>query len=119
MDTHEKVAATGPLSEQQLGVWIAQRMEPASPAFHESALWTIDGPLDVDAFMRALRAVAVRQPATRTRFVQERGGAPRQETVAEPRIAFERVAISGSGDAQAAALDAAVRERAGRPFDLR
>ncbi|HEY8244398.1 MAG TPA: amino acid adenylation domain-containing protein [Casimicrobiaceae bacterium] len=118
METHEKAAVTAPLSESQRGVWIAHRLEPASHAFHECALWFVDGPFDVDAFERALRAVAVRQPAMRTRYVQDRGAAPHQEVDAEPRVAFERIAIAGSGEAQKAALDAAVGERTRRPFDL-
>jgi amino acid adenylation domain-containing protein len=120
METHEKaqVAATAPLSEPQRGVWIAQRLDPESPAYHECALWSVDGPFDVDAFERALRAVAVRQPAMRTRYVPGEDGVPRQVVDGDPRVDLERITVPGHGEAQQAALDALVERHARRPFDL-
>ena len=89
--------AWAPLSDSQRTVWVAERLAPGTSVFHESVVWTIDGPLDPDALEAALRAVAVRQPMLRTRFVRAPDGEPRQVVDAEPRVDLERVTLA-SGD---------------------
>ena len=73
----EAIEALAPLSEQQRGVWVARRLDAGPAAYNECSLWLVDGPFDVDAFERALVAVARRQPGLRTRFVSD-ADAPRQ-----------------------------------------
>jgi hypothetical protein len=104
-----------PLSHMQSRAWFLHRLAPASDAYHESRLWHIDGPVDVDALRRALALVAERQAILRTRYVVV-DGEPRQVIGAPSDLALEVVDLAGTEANQA--LDAAVAERMSRPFDL-
>ena len=115
--THDRIA-TAPLSDSQRSVWIAQKLEPDSPGYHECALWRIDGPLDVDALHAAIVAIAMRQPMLRTRFVQRADEGPRQEVDPEPRLDFRRIALDAAPGNEDAALERAALELARQPFDL-
>ncbi|MBK6806134.1 MAG: hypothetical protein IPG84_15470 [Betaproteobacteria bacterium] len=102
-----------PLSHAQARAWFLHRLDPAGAAYHESRLWHIDGELDVDALRTAIVQVARRQSSLRTRFAVV-DGEPRQHVDDEPSIPFEFVDLSGRD----ADLDAEVRARIERPFDL-
>ena len=102
-----------PLSHAQARAWFLHRLDPAGAAYHESRLWHVDGELLLDALRAAIGAVARRQGSLRTRFAVV-DGEPRQHVDDEPSIAFEFVDLSGRD----ADLDAEVRARVERPFDL-
>lgn len=114
---HRASDAPVALSSTQARAWFLHRLDPASDAYHEARLWRIEGPLDVDAFRVALRAVAVRQPMLRTRFLCGNNG-PVQVIDAEPVVVLERVALAGDPAEMERCLESAVREHASRPFDL-
>jgi len=110
-------AATAPLSHCQSRVWFLQRIDPSGAAYHEAALWHIDGPLDIGALRAALVAVAARQPMLRTRFPTV-DGVPCQAVDDVPRAFLECVDLPASGDEAGGRLEAAARECARRPFAL-
>ena len=110
--------ATAPLTDAQRSVWVAQRLDPSSPGYHESVLWRIDGPLDVPALRAAIVAATLRQPVLRTRYVQAPGEPPQQRVDAEPRVEFEHVVLHTTPEAEDDELREAVAARALRPFDL-
>jgi amino acid adenylation domain-containing protein len=62
---------------QQESLWFVQQLDTTSPVYHIGFGSRLRGELDVAALARALRALAVRHEALRTRFV-EQDGLPRQ-----------------------------------------
>lgn len=105
------------LSHTQSRVWFLQHLDPTGAAYNETALWHVDGPLDVGALRSALEAVAVRQPMLRTRFPTIEG-VPCQAVDDVPRTVLDLVDLSAFGaDAQRRLQDAA-RELAMHRFDL-
>src|SRR5262245_42724745 len=65
------------LSAAQLGIWIAQRIDPSSPAYHIGEYIEIHGSIDPIIFERALQKVISETEALRVQFV-ELPGAPKQ-----------------------------------------
>lgn len=105
------------LSHTQSRVWFLQHLDPTGAAYNETALWHVDGPLDVGALRSALEAVAVRQPMLRTRFPTIEG-VPCQVVDDVPSTVLDLVDLSAFGaDAQRRLQDAA-RELAMHRFDL-
>ncbi|MFF5668115.1 amino acid adenylation domain-containing protein [Streptomyces griseofuscus] len=105
-----------PLLAAQLGVWVAQQLEPESLVFHVSQFADIAGPVDADVFECALGRVLVEAEALRVRIV-ERGGEVRQELVSGSDWSLTRVDVSGLADPEGGAR-AWMREEMRRPFDL-
>ncbi|MBJ6999676.1 amino acid adenylation domain-containing protein [Streptomyces sp. CRPSP2-6A1] len=105
-----------PLLAAQLGVWVAQQLEPESLVFHVSQFADIAGPVDADVFECALGRVLVETEALRVRIV-ERGGEVRQELVSGSDWSLTRVDVSGLADPEGGAR-AWMREEMRRPFDL-
>ncbi|MHC0433606.1 amino acid adenylation domain-containing protein [Streptomyces sp. O3] len=66
-----------PLSAAQLGIWYAQRLDPASPVFVQGGYLDVQGPLDTDLFASALTRLVAEDQTTRLRFL-EVDGTPRQ-----------------------------------------
>lgn len=72
-----------PLSFAQQRLWFLQWLLPTSPAYNEAGALHIRGPLDVEVFFRAIRAVAQRHEILRSTF-RTVDGEPEQVVHAEP-----------------------------------
>ncbi len=103
-----------PLSRNQLSLWFLHALEPESPAYNVPAAVRIRGPLGTRALRRALEALAERHPSLRTRFGASHGE-PRQEALAEARLAFAQEDARGWSEGL---LAERLRAEARRPFDL-
>src|ERR1051326_634850 len=68
---------TLPLSGAQHGIWFAQKLNPASPAYNIGEYIEIDGAIDVTLFERALAQVIAEADVLRLR-IEEQSGEPRQ-----------------------------------------
>ncbi|MFB7442506.1 amino acid adenylation domain-containing protein [Streptomyces mirabilis] len=62
-----------PLLAAQMGVWVAQKLEPASLMFNVNQYADIDGSMDVDVFGSALRQVLAETEALRIKIVEQKG----------------------------------------------
>ncbi|MFL6587283.1 MAG: amino acid adenylation domain-containing protein [Luteimonas sp.] len=106
-------AASGtgwPLTEAQAGLWYAQRLAPDNPAFNTAhALW-IDGPLDVDAFVRAANQAADEAPVLALRM-RETGDGPIQWIDAGHVPHLDVVDLSAESAPDDAARAAMTRDR--------
>ncbi|WP_457034050.1 amino acid adenylation domain-containing protein, partial [Kitasatospora sp. P5_F3] len=92
-----------PLSAAQLGIWLAQQLDPRSPVFNIGGYLEIYGAVDEQLFETALRQVIDETEAVRVRF-HERSGQPVQEivsTFAHPVLTT--LDVSGEEDPRAAA----------------
>ncbi|MGW3127932.1 MupA/Atu3671 family FMN-dependent luciferase-like monooxygenase [Streptomyces sp. NPDC001123] len=66
-------AVAAPASPQQRRMWLMDRMDPGRAVHNEPKAVELEGPLDRDALLDALRAVVDRQEALRTAFREEDG----------------------------------------------
>ncbi|WP_019630457.1 amino acid adenylation domain-containing protein [Actinomadura atramentaria] len=57
-----------PLTGAQEGVWFAQRLDPANPAYNTAEYVEVHGPVDAGLFERALRATVAETDALGVRF---------------------------------------------------
>ncbi|MBU4612319.1 amino acid adenylation domain-containing protein [Achromobacter sp. GG226] len=64
-----------PLTEAQLGMWFAQRMDPSNPIFNIGHCTHIEGPLDIPALQRAVDAALREADALAMRVVEHDGTA--------------------------------------------
>lgn len=113
----ERLGVSGdwhPLSHGQEALWFLWKLAPESWAYNIVLPVGVRGELDTGALQRALRQLSDRHPCLRTEFKEE-GGATRQRARARQDVPVELIDVSTLSDAQ---LEAAVRERAQRPFDL-
>jgi glutamate-1-semialdehyde aminotransferase/acyl carrier protein len=106
-----------PLTDAQREVWFASQMgDMASCAFNESDTVRIDGPLDADRFIDAVRTALGEQEAFRYRF-DEDGEAQWVDEAASFDVPL--VDLSGLGDAERTErVDALLEREALAPFDL-
>ncbi|MDI1463733.1 amino acid adenylation domain-containing protein [Catellatospora sp. KI3] len=113
-------AGDGPyrLSFAQQRLWFLDQLAPGSPLYNVPLVLTLAGALDVPALDAAVRALACRHAALRTRLVA-RDGEPVQ--VVDPdspvRVTVEDLRHLPEPDRRQAADDLA-RQEAERPFDL-
>lgn len=108
---------TLPLTDAQREVWFASQMgEMASCAFNESDSVRIDGPLDGERFVAAVRTALGEQEAFRYRFDAE--GAT-QWVDEDARFEVPVVDLSGLDEAERGRrVDALLEQEALTPFDL-
>ncbi|MGH3379847.1 MAG: amino acid adenylation domain-containing protein, partial [Actinoallomurus sp.] len=100
-----------PLSSGQERMWFLDQLDPGGVEYLIPLALRLRGPLDVDAFRRAVDAVADRHEILRTRYTSI-GGAPAQLVDAPAPVAFELVEAT---EAEAVVLMDRVSSR---PFDL-
>ncbi|MFL6199420.1 MAG: amino acid adenylation domain-containing protein [Thermoanaerobaculia bacterium] len=114
---HER-AGPVPLSSGQRRMWLAQQMDPESPAANLLAPLRLDGALDVRALAAGLTEVARRHEVLRT-GIEERDGEPVPVLMPPAPLALPVVDLAGLPGALAEeeGLRLAIAE-AGRPFDL-
>ena len=102
-----------PLSLAQRDVWTASRLRAGSPLGTLAVRVTLDGPLDEDAFVGVLKAVANRHEAFRLAF-GDRDGVPFQRLAAAVDVPvlledLSRVALAAQQERVQAAEDELVR----------
>lgn len=78
----ESRAALAPLSSQQRGLWMVEKIQPDSDRYNICGAFMLHGALDVDALRSALAFVMQRHEILRTRFV-EIGEDPLQEVLVD------------------------------------
>jgi amino acid adenylation domain-containing protein len=107
-----------PLSFAQEGFWLLHRLAPESPAYHVAGEVRLPGQLDPAAPAGALRELARRHEALRTRFPETVTGPVQMvepESILEMPVICLAALPQGLREATAEKL---AREEARRPFDL-
>jgi amino acid adenylation domain-containing protein len=107
---------TGRLSFAEERLWFLQELNPTSAAYNVPVAWRLVGTLDVEALVRALRRLAERHPALRTR-VAKIDGEPRQVVEASPEAPLTHVDLTGS-NAPYEEAERAAAALAAVPFEL-
>ncbi|QEU91125.1 non-ribosomal peptide synthetase [Streptomyces kanamyceticus] len=105
------------LSGAQLGVWLAQQLEPASSRYNVGVCLEIDGPVDTERFSAAVRLVAAETESLRVRFDTDAEG-PFQILTPDCEIPCHVLDMTDEQDPRAAA-EAWMRHDLTTPLDLR
>ncbi len=116
----ERVDRSGPLpaSFAQHRLWFLDRWQPGSPAYNIPIAVRLDGPLDVDAFRRALGETVRRHEILRSSLTDD-DGAPRLVIAEAIELPMPVDDLSSLADDQREErLFEAIRDEATRPFDL-
>lgn len=107
-------AARAPLSRQQRDLWFLDRPEHQALAHDNVQLaFRLSGPLDRDAFVRAVAALVERHPILRTGYHRHADGTVTQREHPSDDFAVTLADAPGEG----VALDAWLRAERGRPFE--
>ncbi|AGJ58827.1 amino acid adenylation domain-containing protein [[Kitasatospora] papulosa] len=91
------------LTAAQQGVWFAQRLDPADPAYNIAEYADISGPVDAELLRRAVNHTASETEALRSTF-GERDGVPFQCVWESASLAVPLVDLSGEEDPHGEAL---------------
>lgn len=102
-----------PLSAAQRRLWLVERITGGGAAYNFPLVFRLRGELDLEALRAALRDVAGRHEALRTRFV-EHNGEPYQVIVPAGEAALEFLVAECDAAGLAGRIESAQR----RPFDL-
>jgi hypothetical protein len=105
-----------PLSFAQQRLWFLHQLEPESPAYNIPRAMRLVGPLDVEAFRKALSEITRRHEVLRTTFVTV-GGRPTQVVSAAGETPLPIIDLRELPEREMEARRLAVAEAA-RPFDL-
>ena len=84
-----------PLSAAQLGVWVAQNLDPANPVFNVGQYVQVHGPVDTALFEAALGRVIREADTLRLAFSDTQDG-PRQ--VIQPSVDWNLTTLDVSGE---------------------
>ncbi|TBV12885.1 non-ribosomal peptide synthase/polyketide synthase [Stutzerimonas kirkiae] len=107
-----------PLSYSQQRMWFLWQLDPHSPAYNVGGMARMSGPLDVEAFERALQGLIQRHESLRTTFPAE-DGKPWQRVRADSDVTLQRLDLGELPQAQRQArIQALAEEQAHQPFDL-
>ncbi|MFK8907636.1 condensation domain-containing protein [Streptomyces sp. YS-3] len=110
-------AATGPLSQAQLGMWFLER-RAGTTLYAEPMTFRLTGEVNVRALHAAAEEVVRRHDALRTRFTMV-DGAPRQYVVPDARVPLARVDLAYlPPDQRHRRAERLLRAELGRPIDL-
>lgn len=107
---------TIPLTQAQLGIWLAQMLDPLDPCYNLSECVEIAGAVDHLNFERALRHVVGSEDALHLRFVETEDG-PNAYFEYDPNWDLIHKDFSAEANPEQAA-NAWMRERRNEPFDL-
>lgn len=115
------VAGIGlPLSFAQERLWFLEQFEPGAAAHHLHAVANVRGDFSVDAFARAVHAVADRHESLRTIIEVDPDGRPYQRVVECGRLELTRSDLAGlDPDVATAELRRLAAHDTETPFDLR
>jgi hypothetical protein len=105
-----------PLSAAQLGLWFAQKIDPANPIYNISEYVEIHGSVDPNLFEIALTQAVGDTEAYRARFAEEIDG-PRQIIDPPSEKSVPLFDVSAEADPQAAA-EAWMKADLAKPIDL-
>ncbi|WP_086838998.1 non-ribosomal peptide synthetase [Amycolatopsis kentuckyensis] len=105
-----------PLSTAQTDVWYDEQLSGGGLAYAMADYLDITGPLDVDVFRSALRALADEAECFRARFVEVEGE-PRQLIEPLTELPIRYPDVTGEADPESAALDW-MHEDMRHPFSL-
>lgn len=105
-----------PLSAAQMEIWLAQQINPDSPAYNIGQFTEIQGAVDPALFEVALRQVVEEAESIRLQFIESSDG-PKQFVGGSPDWSFPLIDVSAELDPQAAA-EAWMRADYGQPTDL-
>ncbi|MBV9774815.1 MAG: amino acid adenylation domain-containing protein, partial [Gemmatimonadetes bacterium] len=105
-----------PLSFAQQRLWVVDRLEPGSAAYHLPSALRLRGPLDTAALRASLDALVARHESLRTTFA-ERGGVPVQVIHPPAPVPLPVLDLRELPEAEREATRLAAAE-AQRPFDL-
>ena len=112
------LTTAAPLSFSQERLWFVEQLFPGTGNYNVPLILELDGPLDADAFHRALREVVARHEALRTVFPAHRG-VPLQEVQPVTAFTIATSDISGaSAHTRADRLEQRITEELDRPFAL-
>ncbi|WP_457654564.1 non-ribosomal peptide synthetase [Rhodocaloribacter sp.] len=103
---------TAPLSHAQQRLWVLDRLEPGSTAYHIPLAFRLDGRLDVGALRRSVNEIIRRHEVLRTTFPLI-DGEPRQVVAPALTLAVPEVDLRGGAGALEARMAAVIAE----PFD--
>lgn len=102
-------AVLSPLTQAELGIWYAQRIDPANPVFNTGQYLELRGPLDIDALRRAIDTVADEADALALRVV-ETGDGPHALVDERHRPRLQQVDLTAAADPLAEARARIVRD---------
>jgi thioesterase domain-containing protein len=100
-----------PLSVGQERLYRLARLNPDVPLYNVAVAYQLRGPLDADAFARAVRSVEARHEILRTTFPTVDGAPVQRITPGGSRI-FAQADVAADG------IDAAIGREIGQSFDL-
>ncbi|MCD9588383.1 condensation domain-containing protein, partial [Streptomyces sp. 8ZJF_21] len=75
-----------PVSAAQLGVWVAQQLDPDSPLYNCGAYLEIDGPIDTGVLGEAVQRAVEETEALRSYFTEDTGPAERTDPAEDTRL---------------------------------
>lgn len=94
-----------PLSEAQLGVWLAEHAGHSRPGAYQWAEYLVlDGDVDVGLLAAAVAGAAAECEAVNVRIVETTGSSPVQRLLRDPEHTVEVVDLRGASDPDTAAL---------------
>ncbi len=107
-----------PLTPAQQQIWVFERLQPGTPAYHVFNHFRLEGELDLHAFQRAWTLLAQRHDALRISF-GERAGEPMQTIVENVDLPVKLIDLSDiPEERRESELQRRIGEEALRPFDL-
>ncbi len=107
-----------PLSIQQQGVWIVEKLGFPSALYNITHAVRIAGPLDVEALRASLDFVVQRHDSLRTAFFDD-NGTPMRRIEPQQRCDFAVVAVDETAaQTRAQRLESVLQQEVERPFDL-
>ncbi|HVS80635.1 MAG TPA: amino acid adenylation domain-containing protein [Pyrinomonadaceae bacterium] len=109
---------SAPLSYNQQGLWVLNRLMPGSSIYHTPTAARLTGTLDVAALKQALNFIVARHQTLRTTFSLV-GGTPRQVITEHLSLEFPLIDLRDLPESERE-LEAGrrVKQEAMRPFDL-
>ncbi|TBV09274.1 non-ribosomal peptide synthase/polyketide synthase [Phytopseudomonas dryadis] len=106
------------LSYSQQRMWFLWQLDPQSPAYNVGGMARLRGPLDVEAFERALQALIQRHESLRTTFPND-DGKPWQRVSEQSDVRLEWLDLSAESEAEReAGIQRLAEQQAHAPFDL-
>jgi nonribosomal peptide synthetase DhbF len=105
-----------PLSAAQLGLWFAQKMDPANPIYNIGQWTEIHGPVDPTLFSAAVTRAVIDTEAFRVRFIEGIDG-PRQVIDVQSEISVPLFDVSTELDPPATA-ETWMKADMAKPVDL-